>query len=263
MPKKTAILRTDLDTLKKAIDSMKRLLINVATGGDRIQDVEQRYAELLDIVDAQLSQFAAHGVAPKLGIFRSLWDWHAYWSKHLKTYSDRRGYVSNSFQELLIPIERTLAASRDGDVTKQLISNFEPKAVIVGIESLHPLLVSRCKKNFEQGQFDDAILTGMKLIESELRKRAGLTAEDYGVSLVNSALCGKHPLLTFPGAKTQSEREALQNLYRAAVGALKNPLSHRFIDETDPVRAFEALAFISWLLRLLDTSVASPNTPAL
>jgi uncharacterized protein (TIGR02391 family) len=260
MSKKTPILRSDLNELKRNLDGLKRILVNVATGGDRIQDVEQPYAELVERIDRHLSRFAVHGMDPKWNIFRSLWDWHAYWSKYLKTYADRRSYVSNVFDGLLAPIERALATSHDEDVTNTLRLSFEPKAAVFSIESLHPSLVSRCKKHFEQGQFDDAILNGMKLIESELRKKSGLSAEEYGVSLVNAALCGKNPSLLFPNAKTQSEKEAVQSLFRGAVGALKNPLSHRFIDERDPVRAFEALAFISWLLRLLDTSSDARKT---
>ena len=49
-----------------------------------------------------------------------------------------------------------------------------------------------------------------------------------------------------------AEQQAAHDLYRGAIGFLKNPQSHRFLNTTDAVKAFEVLAFASFLMRKLD-----------
>jgi hypothetical protein len=47
-------------------------------------------------------------------------------------------------------------------------------------------------------------------------------------------------------------QDAHYNLFKGALGTLKNPHSHRFVGVNDPVRAFESLALASLLMRMLD-----------
>jgi uncharacterized protein (TIGR02391 family) len=115
---------------------------------------------------------------------------------------------------------------------------------------LHPKILSRCQSNYDLAQFDDAIFNALKVIEHEIRFRIGGRSEDVGVQLVSKAMQPKDPLLIFSGV--MAEQEAAHALFRGAIGTFKNPLSHRFLDISDRVRAWEILVFASLLMRLLD-----------
>jgi len=118
------------------------------------------------------------------------------------------------------------------------------------LESLHPKIARRCSVLFDSGQYDDAILAALIMVEEEIRARICAEPSDVGVNLVSKAMNPKSPRLVF--SDVASEQEAAHALYRGAIGFLKNPRSHRFVDTADPVHAFEALAFASLLMRLLD-----------
>jgi uncharacterized protein (TIGR02391 family) len=159
-----------------------------------------------------------------------------------------------------IPPEWNIA-NKGKDITDELIkgapgyrrlpSAAPPSAAFqIGIESLHPKIVQRCRVPFESGQCDDAMLNALKTVEEEIRSRISAGLGDYRVNLVSKALSPKAPLLQF--SSLDSEQEAAHALYRGAIGLLKNPLSHRFLDNNDPIRTFEALCFASLLLYRLD-----------
>ena len=112
------------------------------------------------------------------------------------------------------------------------------------------MVVRRCKGPFEAGRYDDAIRNAFIAVEEEIRARISGAPDDLGVELVTKAMNPSSPQLVFSGVK--AEQEAAHLLYRGAIGYIKNPLSHRFLDTTDPGRTFELLAFASLLLRMLD-----------
>ena len=125
-----------------------------------------------------------------------------------------------------------------------------PSGPTLGFESVHPMVVKRCKGPFEAGRYDDAIRNAFIAVEEEIRARISGDPTDLGVELVTKAMNPSSPRLVF--SKVKPEQEAAHLLYRGAIGYIKNPLSHRFLDTTDPDRTFELLAFASLLLRMLD-----------
>jgi len=62
-----------------------------------------------------------------------------------------------------------------------------------------------------------------------------------------------------------AEQEGFHQLFRGAIAAFKNPLSHRDVDHSDRNRTAELLNFASYLLYLLDSVTinrpAPPVTP--
>jgi uncharacterized protein (TIGR02391 family) len=100
------------------------------------------------------------------------------------------------------------------------------------------------------GKYDSAVLEAFKAVEEAVREQAGAPATKFGVALLSYAMNPKDPRLCF--SAIPAEQEGFHALFRGAIGALKNPLSHRSIGHNDPVRVLEYLAFASLLMRLID-----------
>jgi uncharacterized protein (TIGR02391 family) len=118
------------------------------------------------------------------------------------------------------------------------------------LEFLHPKILERCQMLFDSEHYDEAIFAAMKTIEDELRSRASLNLTDIGSDLITKIFKSEPPLLAY--SQVNAEQESAYFLFRGAIGAFKNPLSHRFLDTTDPNKTFECLALASLLLRMLD-----------
>src|SRR5262245_12635683 len=119
------------------------------------------------------------------------------------------------------------------------------------LDALHPTILERCRRAFEAGLYDEAMLNGLKCVEQALRTKIGAGPDDYGKSLVDKALKPSNPMLLMT-PDVESEREAAYFLFRGAIGLLKNPQSHRFLDTSDPAAALEIIAFASALLRRVE-----------
>jgi len=117
-------------------------------------------------------------------------------------------------------------------------------------EFLHPKIIERCQSLFDNEHYDDAIFTAMKTVEEELRSRRSLRATDIGSDLITKVFKSEPPLLVY--SQVNAEQDSAYFLFRGAMGTFKNPLSHRFLDTTDPNKTFECLALASLLLRMLD-----------
>jgi hypothetical protein len=93
------------------LDELKSMMIDVATGGPRIDEVQATFARKYDIVSDEL---LIRGLVNPLP-YRDLWEWYARWSSgDLPTWASRRKFVA----ELFAPLEKAI---RSGDV-----SPFEP-----------------------------------------------------------------------------------------------------------------------------------------
>jgi uncharacterized protein (TIGR02391 family) len=128
--------------------------------------------------------------------------------------------------------------------------------ITVSIMGLHPKIADRCQSSFMARKYDSAVLEAFKAVEEAVREKAAAPATEFGVALVSYAMNPKNPRLLF--SAIPAEQEGYHALFRGAIGALKNPLSHRSIGHSDPVRVFEHLAFASLLMRLIDDLPKSP-----
>jgi hypothetical protein len=86
------------DELHSALNDLHALMINVATGGSRINDVNGNYQRIFANVAADLARRRIDNPIT----FGSLWDWYARWSSgDLPTYQSRRNFVSELINPLL------------------------------------------------------------------------------------------------------------------------------------------------------------------
>ncbi|MFJ6846469.1 TIGR02391 family protein [Streptomyces griseoluteus] len=114
---------------------------------------------------------------------------------------------------------------------------------------LDPVLEAKVRPIFNLGDYETACFAAMKTVEVEVRAASGLDASLLGVDLMRQAFKAEGPLAD-PGAHG-GEVRALMELFAGAIGAFKNPASHRTVHFTDPVEAAEVIQLADLLLRLL------------
>ena len=90
-----------LEKLKEDNTRTRGIMIKVSTGRGNIDDFEEEYRELYFSLKEQLNVFRKEGIRfPDLNFFSSLWDFYSYWKAELKTYQERREYVSSLYKTI-------------------------------------------------------------------------------------------------------------------------------------------------------------------
>lgn len=88
---------TDAELLQ-AIEQLRNTMTGVATGGPRIQDVNDEFQRTYAIVAAALARRTVPNPLP----YGNLWDWYGRWSSgDLPTYRSRREFLGGIFNPLL------------------------------------------------------------------------------------------------------------------------------------------------------------------
>lgn len=146
--------------------------------------------------------------------------------------------------------EESLGAEFDDTITPKSFRRYFVSSFEQPLSLLHPEIVSNCEFLFEHGRYDEAIFGAMKSVEERIRLLTSSAPTDIGVHLVSKSMQVSAPLLRF--SSIQAEQEAIHFLFRGAIGAFKNPLSHRSLRINDPAKTFECLALASMLMRMLD-----------
>lgn len=118
--------------------------------------------------------------------------------------------------------------------------------------------LEKAKRQFLQGDYEEAVFASFRAVEERVRQRADMSAGDLGVKLMRQAFRPEGGPLSDPNAEA-GEREAISSLFAGAIGAFKNPSSHRTVDYDDPTLAAEAVLLADLLLRLLDRLPVSPS----
>jgi hypothetical protein len=85
--------------LIQAVDRLKATMISVATGGAKINEVQDEFAQSFDAIASELS---SRQIENPLS-FRDLWQWYGHWSStdELKSWASRRSYVAALFAPLI------------------------------------------------------------------------------------------------------------------------------------------------------------------
>lgn len=115
--------------------------------------------------------------------------------------------------------------------------------------ALHPSLETRVRRIFALGDHETAAFAALKAVEVRVRDLAG--AEGLGVSLMRSVFKKDGGVLA-DSAADPGEQVATMELFAGAIGAFKNPASHRTVDYAVPTEAAEVVLLADLLMRLLD-----------
>ena len=104
---------------------------------------------------------------------------------------------------------------------------------------------------YHRAKYDTAVFEAMKAVEVAVREATGLAAGEIGTKLMRRAFDVESGALSDKGAEP-SERQALSDLFAGAIGAYKNPQSHRNVALDDPDEAAEIIMLANHLLRIVD-----------
>jgi uncharacterized protein (TIGR02391 family) len=129
--------------------------------------------------------------------------------------------------------------------------NHAPRSMLP-IDIMHAEILAEAMPEMDRGpeHFDTAVFKAFRTVEIAVRDAAGFGNEKIGVPLMNAAFGEAGPLRD-PEAE-KGEAEATRALFAGAIGAFKNPSSHRIVDERDGAQAMRMLAFASLLLQIVD-----------
>ncbi|MDT0209007.1 TIGR02391 family protein [Curtobacterium sp. BRD11] len=115
---------------------------------------------------------------------------------------------------------------------------------------LHPLLDVSARPNFERGDYAIAVLAATQKVEVHVREAAGLGKGKVGVNLMREAFKVGGPLAD--AGEVPAEQEAVLSLFVGAIGAFKNPTSHRTVEYDSPIEAASIIHLADLLLRIID-----------
>lgn len=76
------------------VKKLKSIMIDVATGNAKIQEMNDDYQDLYRKVD----QYYRLAKVEHQNNFSDLWEFYAYWKERLSTYADRRAYISRLYR---------------------------------------------------------------------------------------------------------------------------------------------------------------------
>ena len=90
-------------TLKQNIDTIKSIMVSVATGGNRIQEEDDRFKKLHALVERDCKKLNL----TYNNTFYSLWDWFGKWKADFPKYQERRNFINELFAPTLAYFEDT------------------------------------------------------------------------------------------------------------------------------------------------------------
>lgn len=113
-------------------------------------------------------------------------------------------------------------------------------------------LVERCLSEYESGHYQSVVRTSFTVLEERVRDKGDFPQEVSGANLMLQAFNADDGSLSF--GQTEGEQDGVMFLYRGAFQALRNPVSHRFVEEVDGDYARDAIHTVNLLLRLLEAN---------
>jgi uncharacterized protein (TIGR02391 family) len=147
--------------------------------------------------------------------------------------------------EMKVLSRKARRLAKDQNARRALSGHKLPK------ETLHEVIREDVWSLYHRGKYDTAVFEAMKAVEVAVREAAKLDARDLGRDLMRKAFAVDTGPLTDKSSE-RSEQQAVSDLFAGAIGAYKNPHSHRRIVLDDPDEAAEIILLGNHLLRIVD-----------
>jgi hypothetical protein len=112
-------------------------------------------------------------------------------------------------------------------------------------EIIDPELTRSCLDK----SYEDAITSAFRILEVRVRNRINAKPELVGTELMDDAFNPDRGKLVF--GETSSERQAVYQIFRSAYMMLRNPPSHRYLEEFAGAEIVEIIMFVDFLLKVL------------
>jgi len=129
------------------------------------------------------------------------------------------------------------------------------RAAILPSALIHPAILEKSHSAFMRGDHDIAVFAAFKAIEVAVRSACGFSDGELGVPLMRKAFHPETGPLTDKSV-VPSEREATAALFAGAIGAAKNPSSHREF-EMNKAEAARLIVFASHLMSIIEGRISS------
>ncbi len=89
------------ENLIKDVEFLKHTMISVATGGQRIQEINNEYKAKYQTVNKALQRLNLQKSNP----YKDLWDWYGKWSSDFPHYRERRAFIREMYGSLIQTLE--------------------------------------------------------------------------------------------------------------------------------------------------------------
>jgi len=174
-----------IEEVLQKIRKMQSIMIAVATGEEKIQNLEEDYIKMFGEVDLDIELFQEEDIcSSNPNLFGSLWDWYNYWSCNLSNYADRRKYIYDLYVDLIDTLEQAVQVKSDQTTSENCNDIIDPEklnGLLIKIQELQSIMVN--------------VATGSALIQDEEDSYIKLYQEisSYSRKLQQEGLIRKNP----------------------------------------------------------------------
>jgi uncharacterized protein (TIGR02391 family) len=148
-----------------------------------------------------------------------------------------------------------MVLSRSGEAALEVPGGFDRIRALRSFPKtlLHPSIATNVSAALHRGDFATAVRDALTTVEITVREAGGFTQDDYGTDLMRKAFNSTTGPLT-DMSLPESERKGFEHLFAGAIGAFKNPHSHRKVTIEDMRVALDQVLLASHLLRIVDAA---------
>lgn len=175
--------------------------------------------------------------------------------------------LARSAAELLTPVN----SLPDEKQTPTPVHDVLDPTILLAALLDEPELVAATFTLFRDGHYAEAVEEAFKLVNNEVKRRAGSPIDGSGANLDGTNLMQQvfrvdRPMLRLSSMTTQSqkdEQDGYRFLFAGSMLGIRNPRAHAHNLNDDPKQALELLVFANHLLRVLRnaTRVRRRRTP--
>lgn len=126
------------------------------------------------------------------------------------------------------------------------------------ISKLSEIIDDELNRSCLDKSYEDAITSAFRILEVRVRTRINAGPELIGTELMDLAFNPERGKLVF--GETPSERQAVHQVFRSAYMMLRNPPSHRYLEEFAGAEIVEIVMFVDFLLKILTKATDRVST---